>query len=296
MPSLLKRIKSKLFIASYRKATHALEGEYLSLMRGRSMDFDELREYVPGDDVKDIDWKASARHSSPLVKQYVANRKKPVYFVVDGGKNMKALSTEFESKKDIVVDIVGVLGFLTVKHSDTVGLIVGDALHVHRIPQRETESHLERILENVESRIESSENDGDIIKLLDFITRSTKSKGLVVVVADELSFNEKFDVLLRKIKANHEIVWISVSDGNPLNVESNDVLVEDIETGETIPSYLRNKKNINESIMLLEQSRRNDMENYFKRLGISHAIITKTSETIPVLLKLLERRIRERRR
>jgi len=92
MPALLTKVKSKLYIVAHRKTWGLLDGEYTSVFRGRSLDYDDLREYVPGDEVRDIDWKATARHGSPLVKRYVADRRQKVVFVrrgaeVDGGRH-----------------------------------------------------------------------------------------------------------------------------------------------------------------------------------------------------------------
>ncbi len=81
MASLLQRVKSKLAIFAHRKARGMLDGEYGSVFRGRSLDFDDLRAYVPGDEVRDIDWKATARHGSPLIRRYVAVRRQTVLLV-----------------------------------------------------------------------------------------------------------------------------------------------------------------------------------------------------------------------
>ena len=78
-------------IHAHRKVRSVLDGEYGSVHKGRSMDFDDLREYVPGDDIKDLDWKASARHGRPLVKRYIATRQHAVLLVVDTGWTMAAL-------------------------------------------------------------------------------------------------------------------------------------------------------------------------------------------------------------
>ncbi|MBW4095623.1 MAG: DUF58 domain-containing protein, partial [Acidobacteria bacterium] len=75
MASLVQQVKSKMFIFAHRQTRGMLDGEYTSVFRGSSLDFDDLRAYVPGDEVRDIDWKATARHGSPLIKRYVAVRK-----------------------------------------------------------------------------------------------------------------------------------------------------------------------------------------------------------------------------
>ena len=266
-------------------------------MRGRSMDFDDLREYAVGDDIKDIDWKASARHSSPLVKRYIASRKQPVIFVVDAGKNMNAITESGETKKDIAIDIMGILGYLTVRHSDTVGLLIGDAENTLRIPNRESETHLERLLEKANSQITPESKDGDILKQLEFLSTSVKTRGLIVVIADEVELTTEFDAILRKLNAKHELLWISVTDGNPLTqVEIGDGIVRDIETNELIPDYIRQNKKLRKLFEESETARKETTDHYLRKIGISHASVSNSVSLIPSLLKLLERRVRERRR
>lgn len=297
MSSLLNRVKSKMYIAAYRKATHALEGEYVSLMRGRSMDFDDLREYAVGDDIKDIDWKASARHTSPLIKRYIASRKQPVIFVVDGGKNMNAITDSGEMKKDIAIDIMGILGYLTVRHSDTVGLIIGDNETTLRIPNRESETHLERLLEKVNTKINSDSKNGNILKQLEYLAVTVKSRGLVVVISDEVELTSNFNATLRKLTAKHEVIWISIIDGNPLtHIQHGMDSVRDIETNELIPDYIRQNKKLRQRFEEAENVRKVTIDYYLRKIGISHASASNSSSLVPSLLKLLQRRVRERRR
>ena len=123
-----------------------LDGEYGSVFKGRSLDFDDLRAYVPGDEVRDIDWKASARHGSPLIKRYVAVRRQTVLLVADTGRNMAADPVDGETKKDIAVMALGVVGYLAHRHGDVVGLVCGDATGSRTLPAKAGEAHLERLL------------------------------------------------------------------------------------------------------------------------------------------------------
>ena len=127
MTTLLQRVKSTMAIFAHRKARGMLDGEYGSVFRGRSLDFDDLRAYIPGDEVRDIDWKATARHGSPLIKRYVAVRRQTVLLITDTGRNMAAVAQGGETKKDIAVMALGVLGYLAHRHGDVVGLVSGDS-------------------------------------------------------------------------------------------------------------------------------------------------------------------------
>ena len=110
MPSLITQVKSKLFIHSTRKSLHALDGAYASLLRGRSLDFEDLRKYEYGDQVRDIDWRATARLGTPLVKRSRATRMHTVLFVVDTGRSMSALAADERSKKELAILATGLYG------------------------------------------------------------------------------------------------------------------------------------------------------------------------------------------
>ena len=113
-----------------------LDGEYGSVFKGRSLDFEDLRAYVPGDEVRDIDWKATARHGSPLIRRYVAVRRQTLLLVTDTGRNMAATSADGEDKKDIAVMALGVLGYLALRHRDVVGLVAGDSTGSRSLPAK----------------------------------------------------------------------------------------------------------------------------------------------------------------
>lgn len=117
-------------IHAHRKTIELLEGEYSSIHHGRSHDFDDLREYAPGDEVKDIDWKATARSTVPLIKRYIASRQHNIVFLVDTGRGMAAVAESGEPKKEIAIQAVGVLAYLATRHGDRVSMFTGDEEHI----------------------------------------------------------------------------------------------------------------------------------------------------------------------
>ena len=149
MPAHLTRIKARLSIHAHRKVRGLLEGEYAAVHVGRGIDFNDLREYVRGDDVKDIDWKASARGRQLLVKRYVAERKHTVLLCVSTGRSMAALNQvgpgRSVPKRDLAIFVAGVVGYLAVRHGDLVTLAYGDAAGQYLRPRESTEVHLETL-------------------------------------------------------------------------------------------------------------------------------------------------------
>ncbi|WP_457950367.1 DUF58 domain-containing protein [Pseudarthrobacter sp. alpha12b] len=212
MASLLQRVKSKMAIFAHRKARGMLDGEYGSVFRGRSLDFDDLRAYVPGDEVRDIDWKASARHGSPLIRRYVAVRRQTVLLVTDTGRNMAAEARSGEVKKDVAVLALGVLGYLAHRHGDVVGLVCGDSAATRAFPAKTGEAHLERLLRHVDSHAALEAAPSRIRDQLDYVARNIKGRHLLFVVADELAADAATGRLLRRLRAQHEILWLTVRD------------------------------------------------------------------------------------
>lgn len=212
MASLLQRVKSKMAIFAHRKAHGMLDGEYGSVFRGRSLDFDDLSAYVPGDEVRDIDWKASARHGSPLTRRYVAVRRQTVLLVTDTGRNMAAEARSGEVKKDIAVLALGVLGYLAHRHGNPVGLICGDSVVTRFLPAKSGEAHLERLLRHVDSHAHLEAAPSRIQEQLEYTARNVKGRHLLFVVADEVAADAATGRLLRRLGAQHEILWLTVGD------------------------------------------------------------------------------------
>ena len=222
MASLLQRVKSKMAIFAHRKARGMLDGEYGSVFRGRSLDFDDLRAYVPGDEVRDIDWKASARHGSPLIRRYVAVRRQTVLLVTDTGRNMAAEARSGEAKKDIAILALGVLGYLAHRHGDVVGLVCGDSATTRSLPAKGGEEHLERLLRHVDAHTRLDGAPSRLQDQLQHVARNVKGRHLLFVVADELPADAATGQLLRRLRAQHEILWLTVRDADlaPSNPEA----------------------------------------------------------------------------
>ncbi len=213
MTSLVHHVRSKMFILAHRRARGMLDGEYGSVFKGRSLDFDDLRAYVPGDEVRDIDWKASARHGSPLIRRYVAVRQHHVLLVADTGRNMAAESLSGELKKDIAVMALGVIGSLALGHGDPVGLVHGHAGGTAALPAASGDAALERLLRTVDA-VGAGSAPSAPEEQLEYVARTYRRRMLLFVVADESVPTERTERLLRRLRAQHEILWLTILDAD----------------------------------------------------------------------------------
>ncbi|HEY9355675.1 MAG TPA: DUF58 domain-containing protein, partial [Arthrobacter sp.] len=157
-------------------------------------------------------WKASARHGSPLIKRYVAVRRQTLMLVADTGRNMAAGSRDGETKKDIAVMALGVMGYLAHRHGDVVGLVSGDANGSRTLPAKAGEANLERLLQEVDVRTGLDSGASRLEEQLQHVARTVKGRKLLFVVTDELAASPGLEQLLRRLRAQHEILWLTIRD------------------------------------------------------------------------------------
>jgi uncharacterized protein (DUF58 family) len=287
--SLLQRVKSKMAIFAHRKARGMLDGEYGSVFRGRSLDFDDLRAYIPGDEVRDIDWKASARHGSPLIKRYVAVRRQTVLLIADTGRNMAAESRDGETKKDIAVMALGVVGYLAHRHGDVVGLVCGDANGTRTLPAKAGEAHLERLLREVDSAARLDAGPSRIVDQLEHVARTVKGRFLLFVVADELAASPDTEQLLRRLRAQHEILWLTIRDAELAGQGSAPQDAFNVADSSVLVGHLAASPEIAAAYAKATEERDAGRHAMFRRTGITQGHVTGSSAVMTELFALLER-------
>lgn len=188
-----------------------LEGGRHALLHTRTLEFDELRPYVPGDDVRDIDWKASARSANVLIKRFVSEKHHKVLMVADSGRNMSALTPAGESKCQVALHILGAVGLITLGRSDEIGMVYGDAGGSLRVRQRRGENHIESMLQSYHQHT-GNHGPSDIVCQLTYIATHYRHSMLIVVVSDEPEADDRLDSALRRLTARHDVMWAMVAD------------------------------------------------------------------------------------
>jgi uncharacterized protein (DUF58 family) len=304
--SLLTRVKSKMSIFAHRKARGMLDGEYGSVFKGRSLDFDDLRAYLPGDEVRDIDWKASARHGSPLIKRYVAVRRQTVLLVTDTGRNMAASSLGGEAKKDVAVMALGVVGYLAHRHGDVVGLVCGDEAESRSLPAKAGEAHLERLLRAVNDSTALTSPRSSIGEQLSYVARNFGQRMLLFVVADEVVPDAGMERVLRRLRAQHEVLWLTVRDAQlagagpaglqPARTEAAGAQTAglpadryDVADAGLLPGRLAASDTVIRAYAAAQEQRDAARESVLRRLGIAHVQAGSSHDVMPAVFTLLER-------
>lgn len=289
MASLLKKVKSKMTLYAHQKVRGLLEGEYGSVFKGRSMDFDDLREYTVGDDVKDIDWKATARSGQTLIRRYVAIRKHNVLLVVNTGKSMKALAPSMEDKTDISIMTAGVMGYLAQKHGDLVALVAGDEEGVHYMPLSERNVQLEQMLQYINTRARTDGAKSNIPRVLEYIARNIRRKMILIVIGDTQLIDDEQVALLKRLRAQHEVLFVSIEDFDPTEKTQLDTDIYDIQDPVLLPHFIRSHKGLAKELGEEYQMRKESNQKTLQRIGINSILISSEQQVIPSLFMLLEK-------
>jgi uncharacterized protein (DUF58 family) len=225
---LAKKIR---FIQIYtsKAVNDVLAGEYHSVFKGRGMEFDEVREYAPGDDIRTIDWNVTARTGQPYVKRYVEERELTVLFVVDLSAS-GSFGTKRQLKNEVAAELCALLAFSAIKNNDKVGLIVfTDEIELY-IPPKKGVSHVLRVIRDL-LNFEPRRSRTDIKQALDFMGRVTPRRAVVFLVSDFQATG--YEKRLRVASRRHDLIAVALKDPRESTLPVAGLIeLEDAETGE----------------------------------------------------------------
>lgn len=226
---LLRQIKN-LEIQTKDLVEGVESGAYNSKFRGGGIEFSEVREYIPGDDVKRIDWNVSARHNSLYVKEFVEENELNIYLIVD-----LSASTNFgftKSKLDLSFEVAVSLMFLALKNNDRLGLGIFTNKLEKFIPSRKGKRQLLRIIKEL-IEYEPKNKETDILQSLSALKNKLKRKSVIYIISDFLS--DDYEKPLKFLKLHHEVILINISDIKEREIPNiGYAYIEDVETGEQI--------------------------------------------------------------
>lgn len=295
MGSYLVKVRKKMTIYARQKTRNILEGEYGSVFKGRSMDFDDLRTYIPGDDVKDIDWKATARSGQVLIRRYIAIRKHNILLLVDTGKNMAASSGDTKPKRDISIMTAGAVSYIAQKHGDLIALVAGDAETVQYMPLKGTTPHIERVLKHIDEHTSLQSARGSMERLFDYVARTIRRRMIIVVISDVRTLSPNEERLLRRLCQQHEVMFVGVDDIDPSDSKLGAYELDDLETSKAVPRYMRRHAKLHTAYTEAQEKSWKATTSLLERLRISSVRIAREQDVIPQLIVLLERKKHARR-
>ena len=229
-PAILRKIR-KIHIHANHVVNDVFAGEYESAFRGRGMQFEEVREYLPGDDVRDIDWNVTARFGHPYVKVYREERELTIMLLVDVSSS-SLFGTREQFKQELAAEIASVLAFAATKNNDRVGLVIFSDRIEKCIPPKKGTNHVWRLIREVLSHRTLSVRT-DIPAALTYLNRIMRRRATVFLVSDFIA--RDYEKALRISARKHDVIALSITD--PRETELPDagmVELRDAETGETM--------------------------------------------------------------
>jgi len=288
---VLKKVKN-LEIKTKSLVSDALAGHYHSVFKGQGMNFSEIREYVHGDDVKNIDWNVTARQGTPHIKKYNEERERTILLIIDVSKSI--LFGSFNSKKNIIAELSSVLAFSAEKNNDRVGLILfSDCVELF-VPPGKGRSHLLRIIREI-LYFKPESKKTDIIKILEFVNKNFSRKTICFLISDfsMIEIPENFRIKLKSTGKHHDLISVRVRDKNEIEIPNIGLItMQDLETGEIL-ELDTNRKKTREKYRQLITERDKNLETLIKGCGIDLIDIFTDQDYMPIILKFFI--LRERR-
>ncbi len=204
---VLKKVR-RIEITTRRMVNDVFSGEYHSVFKGQGMEFDEVREYQPGDDIRAIDWNVTARMGAPYIKRFMEERELVVTFLLDVSASGR-FGSQGKTKLDTAAEICAVLAFSAIQNHDKVGAIIFSDEVEKYIPPEKGKKHVLHVVREV-LFYQPRRNRTDVATALDYLLRVSKRRGIVFIVSDFLSpdFSRPLAMAARK----HDVVAIWLSD------------------------------------------------------------------------------------
>jgi len=231
---ILKKIR-QIELRTNRLVNETLGGQYHSVFKGQGMNFEEVREYQPGDEVRSIDWNVTARMNHPFVKKFVEERELTLMLLVDVSGSGVFGSVD-QSKRELAAEIASVLAFSAIRNNDKVGLLLFTDEVEKFMPPRKGRRHVLRVIREI-LFFAPQRRGTNIPGALDFMNRVTPHRAIAVVVSDFLHGGtaNPLPVALRQANRRHDVVAVQITDRFEAELPAlGRLLLEDAETGEVI--------------------------------------------------------------
>lgn len=282
---ILKKVR-KIEIKTRGLSRNIFAGEYHSAFKGKGMAFSEVRAYQPGDDVRAIDWKVTARYNQPFVKLFEEERELKIILLVDVSGSQE-FGTTHQLKQDMITEIAGVLAFSAVQNNDHVGILFFSDKVEKFIPPKKGRSHVLRIIRDlIDFKPESRKTN--ISLALDFIGNVIKKRSVVFVISDFI--DQGFENAMKKVNNKHDVIALKIYDQRettlpPLGL----VKFKDAETGKFlwVDSADKNvRKNFEEWWIQSDKK----LKEIFHKNGVDYVKIRTGQSYVPPLMKLFKKR------
>jgi uncharacterized protein (DUF58 family) len=290
---ILGRVR-RMEVRTNRLVDDSLAGRYASVFKGRGMDFDRVRNYVPGDDVRTIDWNVTARTGEAHVKLFTEERELTILLMIDVSASSDFGSVE-DSKRELAAEAAGVLAASAIRNRDKVGLILfSDAVELY-IPPGKGRMHIMRLIREI-LFFEPERRATDIAQALDFANQVIHRKSVIFLVSDFClgsPFEERLSLLRSKLQVTnrrHDVIAVSVIDPREESLpDVGRICIEDAESGEVVEIDTGSAK-VREAYEKQARSRRDRTAARIRSLGVDLLQFSNGENWMPALVGFFQSR------
>lgn len=281
---ILQRLEWKVI----RRLDGRLQGDYRSLFYGYGVDFADLREYQPEDDIRHIDWNVTARMDTPYVRQYVEDREITAWFLLDLSPSVGFGTVQL--KRTILIEFVATLARLLTRHGNRVGAIFYGSQLERTIPARGGRVQVLRLVNDLLNHPTPSRAPfTDLTPLLTGGLHAIKKRSLIFILSDFISA-PGWERPLALLHQRHEVMAIRLYDPREMDLpDVGPLLLEDSETGEQMYVDTHDKK-FRQRFFEAAQQREADLVNVFKRAGVDALSLSTEEDLVKAILRLVELR------
>jgi len=282
---ILRKIR-RLELRTRRLVESSFAGQYQSVFKGRGMNFEEVRPYSPGDEIRAIDWNVTARTGEPYIKKFTEEREMTVMIVLDVSASGNFGSVQ-ESKRELAAEVAAILAFSAIHNNDKVGLLLfSDRVELF-IPPKKGRHHILRLIREM-LYFEPKGRGTDLAGALEYMNKLITRRAVVFVISD--FFTGDFTRPLTVSARRHDMVALPIVD--PAEEELPDVgviLLEDPETGEQI-EVDTSRRAITRNYAELSALRSKELNGMFGSRGIDMVSLRTDKDSLPVLRNFFDRR------
>jgi uncharacterized protein (DUF58 family) len=290
---ILGRVR-RMEVRTNRLVDDSLAGRYASVFKGRGMDFDRVRNYVPGDDVRTIDWNVTARTGEAHVKLFTEERELTILLLIDVSASSD-FGSVVDSKRELAAEAAGVLAASAIRNRDKVGLILfSDSVELY-IPPRKGRMHIMRLIRET-LFFQPAQRGTDIAKALDFANQVIHRKSVIFLVSDfclGAPLDERLNLLRTKLQVTnrrHDVIAVSVTDPREESLpDVGRICIEDAESGQVVEIDTGSAK-VREAFAAQSRKRREITATRIRSLGIDLLQFSNGENWMPALMSFFSNR------
>ncbi len=288
---VLKKIR-KIEIVTERLVRDRMAGAYHSVFKGSGIAFSEVRQYMAGDDIRQIDWNVSARMNDVYVKLFTEEREMTVLLLVDMSASGR-FGSRTQEKRELAAEIAAVLAFSAIRNNDRVGLVIFTDSVEHFVPPKKGKKHVLRVISEILS-FEPQSPRTNLATALQFVGRIARRRAVTFLISDFLAPPETYERAMRITSRRHDLVPVSVVDPLELAMPSVGLVeLQDPETGEVVVFDTSGPEG--RAFALHARRAEAARETLFRRLDMDTVRVSTNKPYLPALTSFFEARARRMR-